>query len=114
MNTQDLLNAGYRFYPGSRRQFCDGCWHRAFKDGIGIRYGLEMWHYPAICDVPETYQCELTIDDPHFTLTLHRVTNLKYAESYMNKAWVMLGLPYYETLDKDQKPKAQERPLRHA
>lgn len=98
---EQLIAVGYKKYPaGVFRQYCDFLYQRRITDEDGTRYFNAFWHYPGTShhglDIPAAWLFEVTLNEPHCTIEIHRPSELFFCERKAEGFWFMMGAVYYE------------------
>ena len=110
LTVQDWLNAGYkRFDQVAARQYAAFGLQKRFDDDKGKQYFITVFVYDnkefmlRFPDIqPFTFEPECQFSQPdsitvNTTLLLHKESTIDEVEAMVQKLWVALGKPYYET-----------------
>jgi len=99
--TEKLLKQrGYtRFYSSIFGQFSDLQYQRRVTDKRGMKYFINLVHYPADVrwGIEEAWMAVMHNNQLHYTFQMHYVVDLDEVEKKMEKFWRALGCEYYES-----------------
>ena len=102
---EQLQKLDYRKWgPTAWFPFCDFFYQRRVTDEQGIRYFIDVKHYPTEIyhgvKVGGAWEVEMNINEPPVRFAITHPESINEFESLCHKFWEMMGKPYYELYQK--------------
>ena len=104
-----LIDRGYKQMSANKViwPYAECLFQKRLTDSNGILLFWNVVKYPAIPshrNKPD-YMMEIQNNDPHFTLRLHRIKDIQWAEDMCVAVWDRLGSEYCELFNKQVEEK---------
>lgn len=98
MNEQELIDKGFLKYQSNSVIFpcSDYFYQKRFSDEKGIKYFVDVVHYPKSEHLEESWMINMNIGEPFMVFKQYGIKSLDIALEKCEKFFQTMGCEYYE------------------